>query len=226
MCRFILVKSKEKISSHEIHKAFAQMSRKSRALDDDWQGDGWGISYLDENNEWQIYKSLRPVWDEYELPITKDLPKTNIFTIHARSASFPSERDYIEFNQPFGNDDYTFVSNVKISKVRLSKPVAGKTGSQKLWNLLKKDLQNGEVEGLNNLQNFIKKVAGNIGALNIGVASKNSISALCLYGKNDIKPDYHKLVYSQTNDISIICSEPIEGFEFEGFENGEVKKFC
>ena len=58
MCRFLLAKSKLSINPEKILKSFAKMAKKSKAYDGDWQGDGWGFSWL-KDDKWQIYKSIR-----------------------------------------------------------------------------------------------------------------------------------------------------------------------
>src|SRR3989339_1821617 len=99
MCRFLLVKSKNKIKPEKLLTKFSKMVEKSRAYDGDWQGDGWGISWLDKNNNWQVKKSLQPIWKE-EVEFNK-FPPTKIFCIHARSASFAKHKGIIKYNEPF-----------------------------------------------------------------------------------------------------------------------------
>src|SRR3989344_4992469 len=136
MCRFLLVKSKKLIKPQKLLLQFAQMAKKSRALDGDWQGDGWGVAY--KNQKWEIHKSLNPIWQD-ENTFNK-FPKTDLFLVHARSASFPKDRGVIEFNQPFIYKNYAFVFNGLLRGVRLPMKVSGRIGAEKIWFLLKKYL--------------------------------------------------------------------------------------
>ena len=137
MCRFLLCKSKQPINPKKILCSFAKMAEKSKAYDGDWQGDGWGFSWL-EDNKWQEYRALKPVWEEQEK--FSKFPESYIFSIHARSASFPQHKNNIEYNQPYINESYSYVFNGLLKGVTLSLP--GDIGAQKIWLLLNYYLKN------------------------------------------------------------------------------------
>ncbi len=207
MCRFLLAKSKQPISPKKILNSFAKMAQKSKAFDGDWQGDGWGFSWL-ENNKWQQYQSLKPIWKD--IGQFSKFPKSNIFSVHARSASFPEHKNNIEYNQPYINESYSYVFNGLLRGVTLSLP--GDIGAQKIWSLLNGYLKNINLtQALYKTTDILKKNSKNIQALNIGIAGKNTISAYCHYTKH---PDYYSLKYSDNSDVKIICSEVIDGFSF------------
>lgn len=208
MCRFLLCKSKKSIRPTKILNYFAKMAQKSKAFDGDWQGDGWGFSWL-ENNEWKNYKSFKPVWKEKNK--FSKFPGSNIFSIHARSASFPQHKNNIVYNQPYVNESYSYVFNGLLKGVTLLLP--GDIGAQKIWLLLNDYLKKMNLtQALSRTIDLLKKNSRNIQALNIGVAGKNTISAYCYYTEH---PKYYSLQYSDYPDIKIICSEPIEGFNFK-----------
>ncbi|VVA44172.1 conserved exported hypothetical protein [Candidatus Roizmanbacteria bacterium] len=208
MCRFLLCKSKQFISPKKILGSFAEMAEKSKAFDGDWQGDGWGFSWL-ENNKWQEYKSLKPIWKE-KGEFSK-FPDSNIFSIHARSASFPQHKNNIDFNQPFISESYSYVFNGLLKGVTLSLP--GDIGAQKIWSLLNVYLKKINLtQSLYKVTDILKKNSRNILALNIGVAGKNTISAYCHFTAH---PNYYSLQYSDNSNIKIICSEVIDGFKFK-----------
>jgi len=207
MCRFLLCKSKNLISPNRILKSFSNMAQKSKAFDGDWQGDGWGFSWL-ENNKWKEYKSLKPIWEENEKFM--EFPQSNVFTIHARSASFPQHRNIIEYNQPFINNTFSYVFNGLLKGVTLSLP--GEIGAQKIWSLLNSYLDKIDLSrALDKTVNILKKNSKTIQALNIGLAKKNAISAYCFYLKH---PEYYSLKYCDNFNIKLICSEVIAGFNF------------
>ena len=148
MCRFLLVKFKNKTSPADVLNSFAKMSEQSRTLDGDWQGDGWGVSWKDDKGEWQTTKSLSPIW--MDKGVFPEIPPTSMLAVHARSASFPSQKGIIEFNQPFVEGGMAFVINGFLRGVNL-KNINGTIGAQKIWNLLKEELI--EYINKNNLDN-------------------------------------------------------------------------
>ena len=215
MCRFLLAKSKQPISPKKILTSFAKMAEKSKAFDGDWQGDGWGFSWL-EDNKWKEYRSLEPIWKEKDK--FAKFSESNIFSIHARSASFPQHKNNIEYNQPYTNESYSYVFNGELKGVTLSVP--GNIGSQKIWFLLSDYLKKMSLtQALSKTTDILKKNSRNIQALNIGVAGKNTISAYCHYNQH---PNYYSLQYSDNPDIKIICSEIIDGFNFKSLPTNSL----
>ncbi|MEK7634116.1 MAG: hypothetical protein AAB437_04705 [Patescibacteria group bacterium] len=215
MCRFLLAKSKQPISSKKILNAFAEMAQNSKAFDGDWQGDGWGIAWL-KDNKWQKYRSLKPIWEEKEKFLK--FPQSYIFSIHARSASFPQHKNNIEYNQPYINEFYSYVFNGLLRGVTLSLP--GDIGAQKIWLLLNDYLKNMNLtQALYKTTDILKKNSRNIQALNIGIAGKNTISVYCYYTNH---PNYYSLQYSDSSDVKIICSEVIDGFEFKSLPTNSL----
>ena len=159
--------------------------------------------------KWQEYKSLKPVWEEKER--FSKFPESNIFSIHARSASFPQHKNNIEYNQPYINESYSYVFNGLLKGVTLSLP--GEIGAQKIWSFLNVYLKKINLtQSLYKVTDILKKNSRNIQALNIGVAGKNTISAYCHFTAH---PNYYSLQYSDNSNIKIICSEVIDGFIFK-----------
>lgn len=215
MCRFLLVKSKLSIKPEKILKSFAKMAEKSKAYDGDWQGDGWGLSWL-ENNRWKEYKSLKPIWKDKQK--FSKFPESNIFSIHARSASFPQHKNNIEYNQPYTNEFYSYVFNGLLKGVALSLP--GDIGAQKIWQLFNNYLKkNNLTQALNKTADILKKNSRDIQALNIGIAGKNTISA---YSYFTAHPNYYSLQYSDNSEIKIICSEIIDGYNFKSLPTNSL----
>lgn len=217
MCRFALIKSKNKIRPQEILCKFAAMAKKSRAYDGDWQGDGWGISWLDDKN-WQVKKSLKPIWEDES--IFDQFPATHIFIIHARSASFPEHKGLIEYNEPFVNNKVAFVFNGRIRRVRFSKNIPGKIGAQKIFFILNRLLKkNKPLVVLQKFAGLLKDNVRDPQACNIGLSDKQNIYALNIYNNH---PEYYTLHYFNTPDLKIICSEKLEGYEFKPMQPEEL----
>lgn len=221
MCRFLLLKSKFKVNSQHIIEHFSDMAQKSKALDGDWQGDGWGISWLDENNNWSIYTSVSPIWEETSH--FARIPETSFLVIHARSASFPQDKNNIHYNQPYLDDNYVFVFNGLLKGVTIPFQAEGKIGAQKTWFLLTKFLRNKSPEkALRKLKELMIANAKKIIALNIGLCDKKSIYVFTMYEKH---PEYYRLQLHQSKDLIIVSSEAIQGYDFSGLANGIIKKF-
>lgn len=217
MCRFLMVSSQNEIKPDELLNEFATKCEESIAPNNDLQEDGWGIAWLDSNHQWQSKKSLLPIWKEKN---TFDaIPKSSAFVVHARSATFPKEKGNISFNQPYTYGKYCFVFNGSLSGVKLTKPVKGEIGAQKIWTLLQEKLENlTSTEAIEWLHNFLEKHSSEITALNIGVATSKSLTALCKYKNNS---DYYGLKYS-SDDINIICSEKLNNFSMKYVQNSHI----
>lgn len=220
MCRFLLCKLNKPINLQSILNQFAEMAKKSKAFDGDWQGDGWGFSWLNAKGSWKLYRSLKPIWQDAQ-SFNRLNTKTKLFAIHARSATFPHHKGNIEFNQPYVNNSYIFVFNGYLKGVSLSIP--GKIGAEKIWFLLQKALtEKKPIEALEKVKNLLKKNTKEIQALNIGLSDGNNIYALSYYTKH---PEYYRLRYIKNKALSIISSEPIGTFDFSKTTSGSILSF-
>jgi predicted glutamine amidotransferase len=223
MCRLLLIKTNKIQSQTNLLMEFAQMCKKSKAPDGDWQGDGFGITWLNYNNSWETIKSTLPIWEKPE--IINEVPNTNIVLVHARSATFKNQLNVgdTSFNQPFSDDKYAYIFNGHLEGVKLKFPVRGKTGAEKLWNLLNIKLTYTQpIIALNELLQERVLDTNKIYAMNIGLSDKKNIYALCKYLPNEIIPDYHKLHYYSNDKIKLIVSEPIGGFNYSKALNPEI----
>lgn len=183
------------------------MAKNSQAYDGSWQGDGWGIAWLNKNNKWQIKKSLLPIWEDQKL--FEDIPETTTLAVHARSASFSQQKNILKYNQPYINNSYAFVFNGFLKGVFLSDRIAGQIGSQKIWSLLQDYLKKmTPKEALIKIKRILLKNSQEVQALNIGLADQKNIYALCYYSGH---PRYYQLKYFSGSDFSIICSGKIIG---------------
>ncbi len=215
MCRFLLVKSKKTIDPVPFLRDFADMAKKSKAFDGDWQGDGWGVSWLDDKG-WNRYRSLKPVWQD--TAAFDRIHSTKLLMVHARSASFPQHKHNIEFNQPYIENPYSFVFNGFLMGVRLSLP--GKIGAEKIWNYLKTLLlKKNPVDALEKTGLLLKKNSRTVQALNIGLSDGKHLYALNYFTKH---PQYYRLHRHKDSNLSVICSEPLELIELSPTESGTI----
>jgi predicted glutamine amidotransferase len=218
MCRFLIVKSEKLLKPWDFIFNFAEAAKKCCSYDGDWQGDGWGVSWLNEKNEWKLYKSLLPIWEDnnnFSL-----VPLTNLFVIHARSASFEKDKNNIDLNQPYINNKYAYVFNGLIKSIKLPFRIKGAIGAQKIWNILQQYLNEKQITpflALNSLKTMLLKYAKEIQAANIALINCQSISCLTIYNAH---PSYYQLKLYKDNDIFILSSLEIKGFNFGSLEIG------
>lgn len=219
MCRFLLIKAQQPIQPAALLHAFAEMARQSTAGGEEvWQGDGWGVSWLTDNQRWQSHKSLQPIWTNCADFAT--LPLSHRWVVHARSASFPQHKGVLDYNQPYHHGQYTFVFNGLLRGVKLPQRVAGAIGAQKLWSLLQHYLATqSPVEALQQLRHTLLTHTQEIKALNIGLADSNHCYAFCTFAAN---PAYYTLQLHRSAELQMICSEPLLGYAFEAVAPDEV----
>jgi len=204
MCRFLLVKSQKPIKPENLLTRFAKMAKNSRSYDGDQQSDGWGIAWLNAQKQWQLKKSLSPIWKE--LNSFTQFPDSNIFVVHARSSSFPKDKGFIIYNQPYIDGQYSFVFNGLLKGVSLPE-IPGNIGAEKIWYLLKRELKKNDIPvALENTKKLLLKNSKEIIAFNLGLADsqKSKIYSLCYFTKY---PQYYQLHTSKTQSLEIICSE-------------------
>lgn len=218
MCRFLIVRSAAPCDPGDILAEFAEMARLSRAPDGDIQADGWGIALRAASGEWRTRKSLRPIWEDAEA--LARIPATRLFAVHARSASFPDQKNDIEFNQPFVAGSRAFVFNGLIRGVSFPRPLAGQTGAQKIWSLLGPESARGPVDAV--LQDGVREIikhAKAVPALNIGLID---VDRIAVYGHGSDGHPYYRLHVAESGGFVAVCSEPLPGLPFRPLPSGAV----
>jgi len=146
MCRLLLVNLKEREDVRQYIESFSLKCRASK----EYQGDGFGIAYLDRNNKLQSIRSLKPIWDASD--IIQQIPHTTFALVHARSAFGESTIGDIDNNQPFGDENFLFAFNGNLKGVSLK--AEGKIGAHKIFNLLKES-------GFENIKDSISRIINN-----------------------------------------------------------------
>ena len=217
MCRFLIARSPDPLPVRKLLCLFAEMCRRSRTPDGDLQADGWGLAW-NRNGGWETRKSLLPIWKD--LPSFSPPADVNFFLVHARSAGFPQQKGILAYNQPFVEGQYAFVFNGMIRGVRIEKPLPGKIGAQKIFRLIREEMKEKGAESvLIQLRQTLRQRARNLEAANIGLAGPEGIYVLCDYS---LHPEYFSLRISQTEGITLICSEELKGFTWQSMEPGQV----
>lgn len=218
MCRFLMVKSEVAVVPGALLVQFAGMARASPQREGAWQGDGWGIAWLDAAGSWQEYRSLAPVWTE--VARFEGFPPARRWLVHARSASFPHHRDVIEYNQPFTAGAHAFVFNGFLQGVNLPFRLAGRIGAQKIWTLLRRELAvRPPAEALAAATATIVEHTRAVQALNVGLCDGDNLYAYSTFSGD---PAYYRLWQLTQPGLAAICSAPLPGYPFEPAPIGRV----
>ena len=61
-------------------------------------GDGWGLAYLNNNDKWEVYKSIKPIYNDKKVEEFKNI-RTKAIILHARKATVGSKS--LQNTQPF-----------------------------------------------------------------------------------------------------------------------------
>src|SRR3989344_3613668 len=197
MCRLLLVKS-ENVFDIETHlKNFAAISKNSK----EYQGHGWGCSYLDEKNEWKHYKNINPVWKDD----LSQFGKTKMLVAHARSA-FKDEGIFIENNMPFHDPKYVFIFNGELQGVRIKEE--GRIGAEKIFNFFKRFDNGDTIQAFVKGVSLIKKKSRHIRGMNIIVATKENVYLNTTFEEDK---EYYTMHYKETGHDLLVCSDPYPG---------------
>lgn len=194
MCRLLLIKSKDEFDISKNLKIFSKISKNSK----EYQGHGWGCSYLDENNNWQHYKNILPIWEDN----LGQFKKTKFLVAHARSA-FKDKGITVENNMPFHDDKFVFIFNGELHGVRIKEE--GRIGAEKIFNFIRKHENGDIVEAFVTAISLINRNTRYVRGMNIILASKNKVYLNSTFGED---LDYFTVHYKETSKDLFICSKP------------------
>lgn len=183
----------------------------------EWQGDGWGVGWMIEGGGWKIEKSLKPIWKDTDA--LHNITPSDVIMVHARGASFPYQKGDISYNQPYVDGDLCFVFNGELYGVKIK--ADGKIGAQKIFSLLKKNIQTGEsaVRSLEMTRDLLLQNSRSILGCNIAFYNNGWLYATCNYTD---KKNYYTVRYYSDDNLSIICSEKIGSYKWIDMEKGET----
>lgn len=209
MCRLLLVKAETMFSIAAELQRFATIAAHSK----EFQGHGWGCSYL-ENGVWRHYKNIKPIWED----VLSGFGESKLLVAHARSA-FKDEGITVENNMPFYDDRYVFIFNGELRGVRIAEQ--GRIGAEKIFNFIKRFNHGSMLEALTRGTEIIRKRSKYIRAMNIIIAERER-SYLASFFNED--PDYFTLHYSHASGKTMVASDPLPGDEhWEKVPNETVK---
>lgn len=192
MCRLLFVQSKNEFEITEHLDQLSRISKNSK----EYQGHGWGCSYLEKNN-WKHYKNIKPIWEDN----LKQFGKTKRLIAHVRSA-FEDKEIKVENNMPFYDHKYLFVFNGELRGVKIKSE--GRIGAEKIFNFIKKFENIGINSALKKATTILKKRTTYIRAMNIIIADKKKVLVSSLFNEDQ---DYFQMSVKRTKDFLIVSSE-------------------
>lgn len=229
--------------------------KQSCANPDRLQKDGWGVGFF-KSGEVRIIKSRGPIFKE-EDKVRKISGEADIFLAHIREASNPKKLPHKKLisqanSQPFSAQGFIFCHNgtlcipdaVSSNLGGLKKNLKGVNDSEVLfWQIIKSLNAYGDpvtairmsVDEIETVWISVKKeyekkgIATPYKGLNIILASKEALYALCLYPENSSKKailtpsrPFGKMAYRKEGKTFIFASEPLDGGKWENLENGFI----
>ena len=194
MCRLLLLNHPHGVNPLSHLDAFKKVCKDSP----EYQGHGWGCAWIDENENWQFYHNILPIWED---PMD-DIPQTRLFLVHARSA-FRDEGIVVENNMPFDDGENVFLFNGELQGVKIKSE--GRIGAEKIFNYIKRFDKGDIAPATRKGVDIIKKRTRYIRAMNLFLSNKKSVQICSMFGEN---PDYFALHTLFEDGLRIICSQP------------------
>lgn len=197
MCRILLARSDQPFDIYSQLEPFAKLSQHSR----EYQGHGWGCSWLDDADNWQHYHHIQPVWEDNLTQFTQ----TRLLLVHARSA-FRDEGIAVENNMPFSDGQTVFIFNGELRGVRIKSN--GRIGAEKIYNYFRRMDKGDKLEALRKSVSIINKRTSYVRAMNMVIADKHQQLVSSTYSED---PDYFQMVSHRRGGMSRVCSAPFAG---------------
>jgi predicted glutamine amidotransferase len=196
MCRLLAVRSQNAFPPASCLERFASIARNSR----EYQGHGWGCAWLDASGSWQIYRNIRPVWED-DLSV---FPSTTLLVAHARSA-FEDKGIVVENNMPFFDGKTIFIFNGELRGVRIKEE--GRIGAEKIFNFVRRFDTGDSLAALKRAVSIIRERTRHIRGMNIIMVKNRRIYLSTFFQES---PDYFTMHYKENSEF-ILCSNPFPG---------------
>ncbi len=194
MCRLLMLFNANGVNPNSHLKSFRKVSQNST----EFQGHGWGCSWLDSSNHWHCYHNISPVWED----LKSDFPRARVFLAHARSA-FRDEGIAVENNMPFADDHRVFIFNGELQGVRIK--AEGRIGAEKIFNTIKRLDHGNLAHAVERGVMVLNKRTRYIRALNFFLADAKEIHLCSLFNES---PEYFQMCESHSEGTTIMCSQP------------------
>lgn len=211
MCRLLAVRSEEPFNPADYLTPFSTLARNSK----EYQGHGWGCAWHDSERRWQIYKNIRPVWEDD----LEKFPRTSLLVAHARSA-FEDRDIVVENNMPFTDGERVFIFNGELRGVKIKEQ--GRIGAEKIFNFIRRFDSGDTLAALKKAVHLIKNRTRQIRGMNIILVKKRSIYLSTFFTGDE---DYFTMRYKEGPEL-IVCSEPFPSEKnWENIDNETVREW-
>src|SRR4030042_1914547 len=209
MCRLIVVRSEEPFNSADYLTPFALIARNSK----EYQGHGWGCAWTDDDRKWQIYKKIRPVWEDNP----SRFPRPSFLVAHARSA-FEDRDIVVENNMPFTDGERVFIFNGELRGVKIREQ--GRIGAEKIFNFIRRFDAGDTLAALRKAVDLIRNRTRHIRGMNIILVKERSIYLSTFFTGDE---EYFTMRYKEGPEL-VICSEAFPSEEgWQSIANETVK---
>ena len=205
MCRILYARGNGGFEIGDLLDTFAEISRNSR----EYQGHGWGCAWRADGG-WRQYHDIHPIWEDGKRPAGR----TDLLLAHARSA-FRDEGIRVENNMPFSDGSSMFIFNGELRGVRIK--AEGRIGAEKIYNYIRRFDRGDKLAATAKAVDIIYKRSAYVRALNLVLSDGTDSVLSTSYGED---PDYFQLWQKRTDDLHLICSQPVPASSgWESIEN-------
>ncbi|HOP46583.1 MAG TPA: hypothetical protein PK874_02875 [Desulfobacteraceae bacterium] len=209
MCRLLVVRAENTIPIRHHLEKFAHVAKNSK----EYQGHGWGCAYRDENDRWNLYRNISPIWEDN----LARFPSTRLLVAHARSA-FQDKDIFVENNMPFFDGRYVYIFNGELRGVKIREQ--GRIGAEKIFNFIKRFDSDDPLQAIQKAVTIIKNRTSHIRGMNIIMVRDNDIYVSTFFTEDE---EYFTMRYRHGKDL-IICSEQFpEENDWQRIENNTMR---
>jgi predicted glutamine amidotransferase len=211
MCRLLVVRSQERFDPADHLTRFALIARDSK----EYQGHGWGCAWKESGQNWQIYRNIRPVWEDD----LSRFPIASLLVAHARSA-FEDRDIAVENNMPFTDGERVFIFNGELRGVKIREQ--GRIGAEKIFNFIRRFDGGDTLAALKKAVGLIRNRTRHIRGMNIILIKETAIYLSTFFTGDE---DYFTMRYKEGPEL-VICSEAYPSEKgWRSIANGTVREW-
>jgi hypothetical protein len=175
MCRLLVVRSREAFDPGDHLSRFASVAKKSR----EYQGHGWGCAWKTPGQAWQIYRNIKPIWEDD----LSRFPRASLLVAHVRSA--------------FEDKDF----NGELRGVKLHEQ--GRIGAEKIFNFIRRFDSGDTLAALKKGGEIIRNRTRHIRGMNIILVKDEAVYLSTFFNEDE---EYFTMRCKEGPEL-VICSE-------------------
>jgi predicted glutamine amidotransferase len=192
MCRLLVVRSREAFDPGDHLSRFASVAKKSR----EYQGHGWGCAWKTPGQAWQIYRNIKPIWEDD----LSRFPRASLLVAHVRSA-FEDKDVVVENNMPFFDGERVFIFNGELRGVKLHEQ--GRIGAEKIFNFIRRFDSGDTLAALKKGAEIIRNRTRQIRGMNIILVKDEAVYLSTFFNEDE---EYFTMRCKEGPEL-VICSE-------------------